>query len=70
MTTTLSAFDGIQLDIGLLRDIKVSPETGTAWFQGGVRADEVINTLWEQGFVTSEHPAPANSNWLGFTGLG
>ena len=35
-----------------LKDIRINPNNATAQFQGGVYSYEVINTLWDQGFVT------------------
>lgn len=54
MTTSLAAFEGMQIDMGLLNNITINSTRNTAWFQGGVYAKEVIETLWEQGYVTSK----------------
>ncbi|KAI1433774.1 FAD-binding domain-containing protein [Xylaria sp. CBS 124048] len=53
MTVSMSKFEGIQIDMSLLNDIIINPREGTATFQGGVYAKEVIETLWEQGYVTA-----------------
>ena len=35
-----------------LNSIRINSDNVTAHFQGGVYSEEVISTLWEQGFVT------------------
>lgn len=35
-----------------LNHIQINPDNATANFQGGVYGYEVINNLWDQGFVT------------------
>ncbi|KAL8856457.1 MAG: hypothetical protein Q9178_006927 [Gyalolechia marmorata] len=52
LTTSVGRFTGIEIDMSNLKDIRINPNNATAQFQGGVYSYEVINTLWDQGFVT------------------
>ena len=38
----------------LLQGITIQPDGETAIFQAGTYGAEVINTLWDQGYVTSK----------------
>ncbi|KAK3178716.1 hypothetical protein OEA41_000853 [Lepraria neglecta] len=52
LTTSVGLFKGIEIDMRSLDGIHINSNSVTAQFQGGVYSDEVINTLWNQGFVT------------------
>ncbi|KAI8965610.1 FAD-binding domain-containing protein [Daldinia sp. FL1419] len=52
ITTSLSVFKGVQIDLKKLTAISIEPDGKSALFQGGVRAGEAIATLWDQGYVT------------------
>ncbi|ETS86020.1 hypothetical protein PFICI_04045 [Pestalotiopsis fici W106-1] len=52
-TTSLSAFSGIEINVELLQGITIQPDGETAIFQAGTYGAEVINTLWDQGYVTT-----------------
>ena len=52
LTTSVGNFRGIEIDMRDLNDIHINSDNITAQFQGGVYGDQVINTLWDQGFVT------------------
>lgn len=61
MTTTLNAFRGIQIDLGQLNGITIAADGQSALFQGGAHAEEVKQTLWDQGYITGTYfllPAP------------
>ncbi|KAI0532242.1 hypothetical protein GGR58DRAFT_523389 [Xylaria digitata] len=45
-------FDGMEIDMALLRDIKIQPDKKSAWFQGGTFDGQVIDYLWDRGFIT------------------
>ncbi|KAL8731367.1 MAG: hypothetical protein Q9166_003459 [cf. Caloplaca sp. 2 TL-2023] len=53
LTTTVGRFNGIEIDMRNLNHIHVNSNNATAQFQGGVYGYDVINTLWDQGFVTA-----------------
>jgi len=53
-TTTVGAFKGIQIDMGLLTTITIQPGGKSAIFQGGTWDQQVIEYLWERGYVASE----------------
>lgn len=53
VTYTLSTFSGIEIDVELLTGVTVQPDKKTATLQAGTFIGEVINKLWDQGFVTS-----------------
>ncbi|KAI1470392.1 FAD-binding domain-containing protein [Daldinia caldariorum] len=52
-TTSLGAFKGVQIDLKQLTDITIDKSGKYALFQGGVRAKEVMATLWDHGYVTA-----------------
>lgn len=56
MTTTPGQFYGLEIDMQLLTGIDINPDGGSARFQGGMFAQEVIDVLWEQGYVASQSP--------------
>lgn len=56
LTTSVGLFKGIEIDLSNLKSIHINSSNVTAHFQGGVYGDEVINALWEQGFVTGTIP--------------
>lgn len=53
VTYTLSTFSGIEIDVELLTGVTVQPDKKTATLQAGTFIGEVINKLWDQGFVTT-----------------
>ena len=54
VTDTLSTFSGIEINVETLTGITVQPDKKTATLQAGTFIGEVINTLWDQGFVASK----------------
>ncbi|KAI1377706.1 FAD binding domain-containing protein [Hypoxylon crocopeplum] len=52
-TTTLSSFKGMQIDLSQLSAVTIQPDGKSVWLQGGAWGRNVINTLWDQGYVTS-----------------
>ncbi|OTB10566.1 hypothetical protein K445DRAFT_69980 [Daldinia sp. EC12] len=52
-TTSLGVFKGVQIDLKQLTAITIEKTGKSAVFQGGVRAREVMATLWDHGYVTS-----------------
>lgn len=54
VTDTLSTFSGIEINVVMLTGITVQPDKKTATLQAGTFIGEVINKLWDQGFVTSK----------------
>ncbi|KAF7863838.1 hypothetical protein EAF04_006803 [Stromatinia cepivora] len=53
LTATLGKFSGLQLDMGLLRDINIQQGGKTAILQGGTYDGQVIDYLWDKGYVTT-----------------
>ncbi|KAB8293737.1 hypothetical protein EYC80_009222 [Monilinia laxa] len=53
LTATLGKFNGLQLDMGLLRNIDIQRGGKTAIFQGGTFDGQVIDYLWDKGYVTT-----------------
>lgn len=54
MTSTLGSFNGVQIDLSALTGIDIQPDGQTAWFQGGTYDGQVMDYLWDQGYVASE----------------
>ena len=54
MTSTAGGFNGIQIDMSALQSIKIQPDGKTAWFEGGTYDGQVIDYLWDKGYVASE----------------
>ncbi|KAM4065224.1 FAD binding domain-containing protein [Hirsutella rhossiliensis] len=52
-THSLGQFNGIQINMGNLRNITIQPSGETAWFQGGVHGGPTTRYLWDQGYVTT-----------------
>ncbi|KAI1735259.1 FAD-binding domain-containing protein [Xylaria scruposa] len=53
ITTSLNSFDGLEIDLSLLQRVVINKQEMTAMLQGGSYAAPTIQTLWDQGFVTS-----------------
>lgn len=53
MTSTIGKFRGVQIDMSGLQEIHIQPEGQTAWFQGGTFDGQVMEYLWDQGYVAS-----------------
>ncbi|KAL8371158.1 hypothetical protein RB595_001146 [Gaeumannomyces hyphopodioides] len=53
-TNTVGRFRGIQIDMSKLQRITIQPgdPAKTAWFQGGTYDRQVIDYLWDRGYVT------------------
>jgi hypothetical protein len=49
----LNKFDGLQINMAQLRNITISNDRESALMQGGVYGAQVIQALWDQGYVTS-----------------
>ncbi|KAI0388497.1 FAD-binding domain-containing protein [Xylariaceae sp. FL0594] len=52
-TASVGTFSGIQIDMSVLTDITIKPNKKTALFQGGTYDAQVIDYLWNRGFVTT-----------------
>ncbi|KAG5762394.1 hypothetical protein H9Q72_009494 [Fusarium xylarioides] len=53
LTTTVQPFTGIQINLRSLNGVKVQPDEQTVLLGAGALNHEVINALWNQGFVTT-----------------
>lgn len=53
---SLSDFSGIEIDMAQLGGLTIQPDGETAIFQGGIYGAEVVQTLWDAGYVTSKCP--------------
>lgn len=53
-TTSLGKFKGLQINMQLLNNITIAADEKSAMLQGGTYNDQVMRTLWDQGYVTSE----------------
>jgi FAD/FMN-containing dehydrogenase len=53
-TDSLSTFSGIQIDVEMLTGVTIQPDKKTATLQAGTFTGDVINKLWDQGFVASK----------------
>ncbi|KAF1919310.1 hypothetical protein BDU57DRAFT_137282 [Ampelomyces quisqualis] len=53
ITSSLSAFSGIQINVEKLQDITLQPDGKTAVLQAGTSGGQVIQELWNQGYVTT-----------------
>lgn len=51
LTSTVGEFTGIQIDVRSLRNIVVQPDRQAARLQAGTYNAEVIDTLWNHGYV-------------------
>ncbi|KAL3477599.1 FAD-binding domain-containing protein [Aspergillus californicus] len=58
MSTTLNKFEGMMIDMSKLRKLSVTAGGKTAWIQGGAVAGEVIDSLWNEGYVTATGSTP------------
>lgn len=52
-TSSLAAFDGIQIDLKQLQDITIQPDGKSAWFGGGSWGGHVTRELWDRGYVVT-----------------
>ncbi|RDA83522.1 hypothetical protein CP532_4149 [Ophiocordyceps camponoti-leonardi (nom. inval.)] len=52
-TATLTRFRGIEINLSRLTAITIQPDKKSAWFQGGTYGKMIIETLWDQGYVTT-----------------
>ncbi|OQE43750.1 hypothetical protein PENCOP_c003G01409 [Penicillium coprophilum] len=53
LTKTVGTFKGVQIDMASLRGLTIQPNKKSALFQGGTYGGQVIDTLWDQGYVTT-----------------
>ncbi|KAH5267276.1 hypothetical protein HBI82_225000 [Parastagonospora nodorum] len=53
ITSSLSTFSGIQINVEGLQGITIQPDEGTAVLQAGTSGGQVIRELWDQGYVTT-----------------
>ncbi|KAL8746254.1 MAG: hypothetical protein Q9190_001710 [Brigantiaea leucoxantha] len=54
-TSTLGRLrHGIEIRIRTLNKIRIAEDGQSVFMQGGVLTDEVVSTLWDAGYVTSE----------------
>jgi len=56
--SSLSAFSGIEINVDKLRGITIQPDGKTAIFQAGTFGSEIIERLWDQGYVTTTGSTP------------
>ncbi|KAI0460033.1 hypothetical protein F5B21DRAFT_523915 [Xylaria acuta] len=52
-TYSVGAFSGLMIDMGQLLNIKMQPGNKSAWFQGGTYDGQVMDYLWDKGFVAT-----------------
>ncbi|XXG99621.1 hypothetical protein Hte_005962 [Hypoxylon texense] len=64
ITTSLGRFKGVQINMKQLTAITIGSDGKSALFQGGAYAQEIMTTLWDQGYVTA---TPATES-VGLTG--
>ncbi|ORY71065.1 uncharacterized protein BCR38DRAFT_415840 [Pseudomassariella vexata] len=57
-TTSLSAFDGLEIEFSQLHTITIKEDGKSAVFQAGTYGGQVIQTLWDQGYVTTTGGTP------------
>lgn len=60
MTSTLSEFDGMQIDMSLLDKIEIQPDGQSAILGGGVFAQNIMEKLWDAGYVTCKSFCPCS----------
>jgi FAD/FMN-containing dehydrogenase len=46
--------NGIEIRLAQLNEIIISPDGTSAFMQGGVYVDQVVQTLWDAGYVTGK----------------
>lgn len=56
----MNSFTGVQIDMASLRNISINADGKTAWFQGGTYDQQVMEYLWEEGFVASKSKSTEN----------
>ncbi|RAL17397.1 FAD-binding oxidoreductase [Aspergillus homomorphus CBS 101889] len=66
MTITQGQFQGLEIDMQLLTGIEINSDGKSARLQGGTYTQEVIDVLWEQGYVTTTGSCAC----VGMMGLG
>lgn len=54
LTTSAGDFNGIQISMSGLQSIDIQPDGETAWFQGGTYDGQVMEYLWDRGYVASK----------------
>ncbi|KAJ2982867.1 hypothetical protein NUW58_g6354 [Xylaria curta] len=52
-TYTPGTFKGLMISMEQLLKIEMQPDRKSAWFQGGTYDGQVMNYLWERGYVTT-----------------
>lgn len=52
-TETLNIFNGIQISMQRLDDITIHPSGKSAWLGGGLLVGNVVQYLWDRGFITT-----------------
>ncbi|CAL8575057.1 hypothetical protein XPA_001002 [Xanthoria parietina] len=52
-TDSLSTFSGIEINVEMLKGVTVHPAEKTATLQAGPIIGDVVNKLWDQGFVAT-----------------
>lgn len=63
-TDSLSIFSGIEINVEMLTGITIQPDKKTATLQAGTFAGDVINELWDQGFVTSKRSVTSLKSFI------
>ena len=54
ITDSLSTFSGIEIDVEMLTGVTIQPDKKTATLQAGTFIGDVMNKLWDQGFVAGK----------------
>ncbi|KAF4988025.1 hypothetical protein FGRMN_10019 [Fusarium graminum] len=52
-TSTFKSFNGVLISLVNLNRITIQPDGKSAWFQGGTDVSQVVNHLWDRGFITT-----------------
>lgn len=63
ITSSVGTFKGLQIDMASLTKIDIQRDKKTAWFQGGTYDGQVMDVLWEKGYVASECSTQSQSFW-------
>lgn len=54
-TTSIAKLKGMEINVSQLRNIDIQADRQSAWLQGGLATDDIIDVLWNQGLVASEY---------------
>lgn len=65
-TMTLNKFKGIQISMAQLRNVTIAKDGKSALMQGGVYDAQVIEELWDAGYITSKSSQPITRRQMGY----